>query len=513
MDRPTGEVIDNSAEASLWSRLAVAAYWTAIALVFLWVLTTKSLSTREVVFLVVIGVLAGALPMEKRAAGLRLKAMSWQINYDPLTRLHNRAYFMSQLSQRLQKRRNRRLSLAVLILDLDRFKNVNDTLGHAAGDELLREVGERLTRAIPSHLIARLGGDEFGVLAEVTGEEALRKLGERLVQTLNFRTIVGGQPVWVNTSVGAAIASVPRPTLVELLSRADTALYQAKAAGRNQVAIFEANRFKPALSELSMDYELRMAMVRDQLSLYYQPVIDLRTGLINGFEALLRWSHPTLGFVSPDRFIPLAEENGLIQEIGKWVLEEACRQAAEWHLVFSKQLTMSINLSALQFARGDIATEVNAILEQTGVAPESIHLEITETALGQDESNILHNIADLKQLGVSLSVDDFGIGYSSLNYLRKYPADFLKIDKSFVDEIIEQRSYGVIKAAIDVGHVLGMQIIAEGVETPEQLRLLTMAGADFGQGYLFHKPMSPAEITGILLAEMGRSTSPLADAA
>jgi diguanylate cyclase (GGDEF)-like protein len=403
----------------------------------------------------------------------------------------------------LRKRRRWKQSLAVLLLDLDRFKTINDTLGHAAGDELLQEVGKRLHNLVgETSTVARLGGDEFGVITEVVDKQQLEKFATSIVEALNFRTTAGSQPVWVNVSVGAALATIPRPTLQELLSRADVALYQAKGAGRNQMCVFEPHRPLPAVSQLSMDYELKLAVERSQLLVYYQPVIVLETGRIDGFEALVRWKHPYFGFVSPETFVPMAEENGAIQEIGRWVMHEACNQLASWHNVFGESLQISINLSALQISQSNIAFEVAQVLEATGVPPDKVHLEMTETAFGYDELATMDGIIELRKLGTRLAIDDFGVGYSSLNYLRRFPADFLKIDRSFVEEVDDARTFGVIRAAIEVGHVLGMQIIAEGVETEDQARLLLRAGCDFAQGYLFYRPMPAQEATQIMLDEM-----------
>ena len=352
--------------------------------------------------------------------------------------------------------------------------------------------------------MARLGGDEFGVITEVTEKHELEKFATSIVDELNFRTTVSSQPVWVNVSVGAALATVPRPTLEELLSRADVALYQAKGAGRNQMSLFEPHRPLPAVSQLSMDYELKLAVERQQLLVYYQPVVNIETERVDGFEALVRWNHPYFGFVSPETFIPMAEQNGAIREIGRWVLKQACEQLASWHQVFGGDLQMSINLSAVQISQSNIAFEVAEVLEATGVPPERVHLEMTETAFGYDELATMDSIAELRKLGTCLAIDDFGVGYSSLNYLRRFPADYLKIDRSFVAEVDDARTFGVIKAAIEVGHVLGMEVIAEGVETEDQLRLLTRAKCDFAQGYLFYKPMEPQQATQVLLDEMYR---------
>ncbi len=482
--------------------MALVTYYLVIIVAAAWVFATRDLNVKEIAFAGFIVILAAALPMEKHAGRLRLKRVAWQATHDPLTGLLNRSRFLSQLSEQLRKRRHR-ASLALVILDLDRFKTINDTLGHAAGDKLLREVGARLNDLASSNmLVARLGGDEFAILMEVANKEEMALLGREVVEALNFRTVVSSQPVWVNASAGLVMATIPRPTLEELMSKADIALYQAKALGRNRSQIFEPHQPVPTISQLSMDYELRLAVERDQLSLVYQPVMDHRTGKVEGFEALCRWNHPSFGLVSPDVFIPIAEENGWILEIGKWVLERACEQASNWQRLFGGDLSMSINLSALEFARPEIVSEIKEVLKATAVQPESIHLEITETALSMDEATTLSNILELREVGAAISVDDFGVAYSSLNYLRKYPADYLKIDKSFVDEIEDKRSFGVIRAAIDVGHTLDMKVIAEGVESNDQLERLVSAGCDFAQGYLFHKPLSVKGASNLLIDQM-----------
>lgn len=505
--------MENRGEGSGWSRLSLFVYWLVIVLAVAWVTFTQNPSSTETAFLTLVAVLAASLPMERHAGRLRIRALAWQASHDPLTKLHNRSFFMSQLSKGMGKRRSSKQSLAVLLLDLDRFKTINDTLGHAAGDQLLQEVGERLRDLVDStSTVARLGGDEFGVITEVMEKNELERFATSIVDALNFRTSVSSQPVWVNVSVGAALATIPRPTLEELLSRADVALYQAKGAGRNQMRIFEPHSALPAISQLSMDYELKLAVERDQLVVYYQPVMDLDSGKIDGFEALVRWNHPYFGFVSPVTFVPMAEENGAIREIGRWVMQRACEQLASWHELFGDRLKISINLSAVQISQSNIAFEVASILDATNVPPDKVHLEMTETAFGRDEAAILEGIIELQKLGTRLAIDDFGVGYSSLNYLRKFPADFLKIDRSFVAEVDDARTFGVVRAAIEVGHVLGMQVIAEGVETNDQLRLLTRAKCDYAQGYLFHKPMEARRATQLLVDEMYRLSDEAAPA-
>jgi diguanylate cyclase (GGDEF)-like protein len=509
--RKRATTIDETQDASFWSRLAIITYWLAIVLAIGWIVVTQNPDASLAAFLIAVGVLAAALPMERHAAAIRLREFVWRANNDPLTGLHNRSYFMTQLSRQMRRRRTKQSSLAVMMLDLDRFKNINDTLGHASGDKLLQEVAAQLRKVAPvGSTIARLGGDEFGVSLEVSSEAELESLGAEMVKGLSFRTTLNSQPVWINVSIGGAIATIPRPTLVELLSMADIALYQAKNGGRNRMVVFEPHRPMPTVGQLSMEYELRLALERNQMLLYYQPIVDLDTQRVTGFEALVRWNHPNFGFVTPNSFIPIAEENGWIQDLGSWVLAEACRQMSEWHRVFGDHLGISINLSALQFARSDITQEVRQVVASSGIRPQSVRLEITETALAQDEEFIMRNIADLKQIGASLVLDDFGVGYSSLDYLRKFPSDYLKIDKSFIDEIEEERSFAIIKAAIQVGHVLGMQIVAEGVETSIQLDRLRKADCDFAQGFLFHKPLRSVEVANLLIDEMYRYGPPQA---
>jgi diguanylate cyclase (GGDEF)-like protein len=483
-----------------WSTIATIVHVVAVVSALVWAFGTRQPGLSDSIFLILLAVLALALPLERHASKLRLLAVAWEANHDPLTGLHNRRYFMGQLAKRLSRHLRRRRLLSVLLLDLDHFKNINDTLGHASGDQLLKGVAERLRSSLGSQpIIARLGGDEFGILTDVTSKDELERFAQQTVDALSFRTTLLSQPVWVNGSVGAAAAEAPKPTLEELLSRADIALYQAKNSGRNQAMVFEPHRPMPTIGQLSRDYELRLAVDREQLLLYYQPIIDLHTGKVSGFEALARWKHPTLGFLDASDFIPIAEENGWIHEIGAWITMEACRQASEWQQLYGEGISISINLSALQFARPDIVRELAAAVSMTGVKPESVDFEITETAFSEDESLTLQNILDLKEIGANLSIDDFGIGYSSLNYLRRFPADYLKIDRSFVAEIEDERSFGVIKAAIAVGHALGMEIIAEGVETSSQLKLLMEAGADFAQGFLFYKPLTVAAAASLLV--------------
>jgi diguanylate cyclase (GGDEF)-like protein len=499
----------DSQQNSGWSSIATVVHLVAVVSALVWAFGTRQPGLSESIFLIFLAILALALPLERHAGKLRLLAVAWEASHDPLTGLYNRRYFMGQLAKRLSRPLRKRRLLTVLLLDLDHFKNINDTLGHAAGDQLLKGVAERLKITLgPQAIIARLGGDEFGVLVDVASKNEAERFAEKAVEALSFRTKLLSQPVWVNGSVGAAVAEAPKPTLEELLSRADIALYQAKNSGRNQSVLFEPHRPMPTVSQLSKDYELRLAVDREQLLLHYQPIVDLHTGRVSGFEALVRWKHPFLGFLDASDFVPLAEENGLIHEIGRWITAEACRQAAEWQKLFGEDVGISINLSALQFARSDIVRELAASVAETGVNPRSVNFEITETAFAEDEGLTLQNILDLKEIGSNLAIDDFGIGYSSLNYLRRFPADYLKIDKSFVAEIEDERSFGVIKAAIDVGHALGMQVIAEGVETEKQLKLLMEARADFAQGFLFYKPLAVAAAAALLVQTFAMDNNP-----
>jgi diguanylate cyclase (GGDEF)-like protein len=427
---------------------------------------------------------------------------------DELTRLPNRRWFMDKLRDTLASEDS---LPAVLFLDLDRFKIINDTLGHGAGDRFLIAVAQRLREAVDGQgSLARFGGDEFTVVLEdVTDAAVACRFAERILVGLNQPLDLDGHEVWPNASIGIALASQPKPTPDELLSRADVALYQAKMRGRGRYVLLMPNSPVPTARLLSLESELRSAIELEQLKLLYQPIVDLRDMRVCGFEALVRWDHPRFGRMLPRDFIPLAEETGLIKIVGEWILNEACRQTKEWQDLYGQAFDVSINLSALQFRTLSFLPELSRALWSSGVGRAAVQLEITETALMEDEEATLKNLGELKRLGVKVAIDDFGIGYSSLSYLRRFDVELLKIDQSFVQDCQDERTYSIIQAVVSLGHSLGMTVTAEGIETEDQLRRLTAAGCDLGQGFHLGKPIEYAEINKMLAAGAAITASQL----
>jgi diguanylate cyclase (GGDEF)-like protein len=431
---------------------------------------------------------------ERQRTEARLSHMA---RHDALTGLPNRVLFREQIEHGLAQARRGGV-LSILCLDLDRFKVVNDTLGHPAGDALLRATAARLleiTREVD--MVVRLGGDEFAVIqyAAQRGDDA-RILAERLVEGLSLPFEIEGQQIVIGTSIGIAMTFDGHETADNLVKSADIALYRAKADGRSTYRFFEIEMDARIQARRRLELDLRVAIQQQQFEVYYQPLVTTRTGNVSGFEALVRWMHPTRGTVSPAEFIPLAEETGLIPVIGLWVLNRACRDAMAW----PSNVSVAVNLSPLQFRSPTLVADVAAALEQSGLPATRLELEITESLMLEDSETTLAMLHELRKLGMSISMDDFGTGYSSLSYLRRFPFDKIKIDQSFVRNLDEYGdSIAIIRAVIDLGHSLGMNVLAEGVETDEQLRLLQNAGCQQLQGYLFSQPM-PASAVGPLIA-------------
>ena len=416
--------------------------------------------------------------------------------HDPLTELANRRRLLEELAATLTRLRREGGNAALLLVDLDGFKGVNDTLGHPAGDELLRAVAARLRECTrETDLVARLGGDEFAIIqASVEQPTEVALLADRLVQALREPFEIGGQRVEIGTSVGVMLADATA-TADEALRNADAALYRAKADGRGTWRFFEAGMDAEMQARRTLEADLRRALIEGQFEVFYQPLIDAGTEGLTGFEALLRWNHPTRGMVSPSEFIPLAEETGLIRAIGAWVLERACTDAAGW----PAHVRVAVNLSPVQFARGNLVREVEQALVASGLAPGRLELEITENVLLQDNDATLGILLRLRGMGVRIAMDDFGTGYSSLSYLRRFPFDKIKIDQSFIRNVgTEKGSVEIIRAVVGLGQALSMKVLAEGVETTEQLRMLQAEGCDELQGYLFSKPKPLQDVQDII---------------
>jgi len=416
--------------------------------------------------------------------------------HDALTDLPNRVLFQEKIDEALL-RVSRGDQIAVLSLDLDRFKPVNDTLGHGVGDELLRRVAERLRKcARESDTVARLGGDEFAII-QPFGEQptGATSLAARIVEAMSEPFWIGDHHIEIGTSIGVAVAPADGETADDLLKNCDLALYRAKSDGRGVYRFFEPEMDAKMRKRRELEMDLRAALANHEFELFYQPLVDVAKSKVVGFEALLRWRNPARGLVPPADFIPLAEEIGLIGPIGAWVLKEACAQALIWH----DDIKVAVNLSPIQFKSERLVLDVAAALGTSGLAPNRLELEITETVMLHDTDATLAMLREIKKLGVSIAMDDFGTGYSSLSYLRKFPFDKIKIDQSFVREISDaEESMAVVRAVVGLGSSLGMLTIAEGVETPEQLRTLRAEGCTLAQGYLFSAAVPADQIGGLL---------------
>ncbi|MDB5796942.1 MAG: domain S-box/diguanylate cyclase protein [Paucimonas sp.] len=411
-------------------------------------------------------------------------------HYDTLTGLPNRAYFYDSLSRALMQAKRSKWLLAVLFIDLDRFKMVNDTMGHRAGDEVLREVAERISGCLrASDVAGRLGGDEFCVyLPALSKEQDAGLVAGKIVKSLSEPILLQEGEAFVSASIGVTLYPHDATDVDSLLNAADTAMYWAKDLGRGNFQYFTARMNHAALERAAIESGLRKALERHELFLVYQPQVTIRTGTVSGCEALLRWNHPERGLVLPDSFIPIAEDTGLIVEIGAWALRTACAQNKVWHDAGYESLVVTVNLSARQLKNDELFSTVSAVLQETGLDGRFLELEVTEGIFMEDVDRLVVLMHRLKLLGIRLSIDDFGTGYSNLGYLMRFPLDAIKIDKSFIKDIggDGKQSQGLIANTIlALGHNLGLKVIAEGVETQDQLGYLHQAGCDVIQGYWF----------------------------
>ena len=431
------------------------------------------------------------------------KRLVHQAYHDPLTALPNRSRFIDLAQQALESRGPGKV--AVLFIDLDNFKVINDSLGHILGDRLLGHVAQRLRTGLDArHTLARLGGDEFAVLIDGLARDGeCDEAAAAVRHSLASPFVIDGQEVFVGASVGVAVAEPEDRLPTDLLRKADMALYEAKAHGKGQYAVFDPQLDAQSMRRLELGRDLRRAVERREFVLHYQPIVDLVTGQAVAFEALVRWEHPERGLVAPAEFIPLAEETGLIIPLGEWVLREACQQMKRWiDLCPSCELRrMAVNLSARQFLQPGLADTVVDALRQAGLQPSHLQLEITENVMMSDAETTQALLQSLRQQGIRFALDDFGTGYSSLSYLKRFPLDTLKIDRSFVDGLgRDPQSLAIVRAVIALGSALGLQITGEGVETTEQGDWLRELGCQTGQGYLFARPMAPDAIAAYLKA-------------
>ena len=416
-------------------------------------------------------------------------------HHDALTSLPNRANFNDRLDQEIAQAESRGETLAVFCLDLDRFKEVNDLFGHAAGDNVLQEVASRVTAMLDDRqVMARLGGDEFAILVPaLANPRAAARLAEAILETL--RRPEGGSDVEdISCSIGIALYPDDAKDRQGLLTHADTALYRAKLEGRTTFRFFEAKMGVEVRDRRELEHELRHASARGELKLVYQPQQDIQTGVVSGFEALLRWNHPTRGAIPPNTFIPVAEETGAILDIGLWVLREACREAASWQ----QPLTIAVNVSAVQLHNASFVQSVHQILLETGLSPSRLELEITETALVRDLNRALTTLRQIKALGIRIAMDDFGTGYSSLSNLRAFPFDKIKIDRSFITSVhSNEQAATIVRAVLGLGRGLGLPVLAEGVETGAELEFLQNELCDEVQGYLVGRPSAIANFRDV----------------
>lgn len=433
--------------------------------------------------------------------------------HDSLTELPNRSLFMKEIERCLDNTiDNPEQQFAILFIDLDRFKIINDSLGHLAGDELLISCAARLRKCIAEGTtIARLGGDEFTILLEqVKNVQDAVVVAEKILQEFSTPFDLDNRSLIITVSIGIVLGNKNYRQEIELLRDADTALYRAKELGKARYEIFNQQMYLDAMSRLELENELRQAIANQELVLYYQPIFSINNLELTGFEALVRWEHPTRGMVSPDKFIPLAEEMGLIIPLGKWVMYEACRQLKSWQdkLSQAKSLIMSINVAGEQLNDINFLTIIDRIISETQVDSRHLKLEITESMLIEDTEQVITVLQQIKNRQIQLSIDDFGTGFSSLSYLPQFPVDILKIDRSFVNAMnLERQNLEIIKTIITLAKVLNMKIIAEGIETEAQLNTLKSLGVEFGQGFLFSQALT-AELAETKISHLNFECSP-----
>jgi diguanylate cyclase (GGDEF)-like protein/PAS domain S-box-containing protein len=432
----------------------------------------------------------------------KAEELIWQqANFDGLTNLPNRRMFQDRLEIELKKCHRTKLPLALLFLDLDHFKEINDTLGHDSGDQLLAEAGKRITHCVrDSDTVARLGGDEFTIiLSELEELHIIESIADKIIHALNLPFELSNRQVYVSASIGITLFPSDADNVSDLLKNADQAMYLAKELGRNRFCYFTPLMQEKAQSRLNLLDDLHKAVEQEQFVVHYQPIIDLKTGIIQKAEALIRWPHSDKGLISPAEFIPLAEESGLITAIGDWVFKQVVQQVKQLKTTFDKDIQISVNKSPVQFKAVNDHSEWLKYLEQSDVNNKNIVIEITESLLMDDQNNILKQLNEFRESGIEVSMDDFGTGYSSLSYLKKFDIDYLKIDQSFTKNLTaDSDDMALSNAIIIMAHSLGLKVIAEGIETAEQMELLTKAGCDYGQGYFISRPVAANEFSKLI---------------
>ncbi len=447
--------------------------------------------------------------------------LQWLATHDPLTGLANRSLFIQRLQLLLDSQSEHpERHFAVLFTDFDRFKRVNDNLGHAMGDEFLKEIAARLERGLaqacpdPSRrLAARLGGDEFVVLLEALPDpNQARLIADEVLDALCGTYHIGHLEIAGSASIGVLNSAPTYASAEEMLRDADTAMYEAKHAGRGRCTTFDATMQQRVRDRAALEQDLRRALTRSEFSLVYQPIVSLRTGRTETLEALLRWRHPTRGPIPPSEFIPVAEESGLIVQLGRWSLSEASRQLAEWRHrhPHAHDVGISVNLSRRQLESPTLAEDVAQVLAENGLPPGALHLEVTESEAMHDHATAGQRLQELRDRGIKLDIDDFGTGHSSLACLHRFPVDFLKIDRSFIASVTDSSLFAsLVDAITQLARTLQIQVVAEGIETPEQLRLLRALGCDYGQGYLLSRPLPPWQVPEFLMEPIAAFPAPL----
>lgn len=415
--------------------------------------------------------------------------------YDTLTKLPNR----DMLERRMAEELSEGASIAILFLDLDHFKNVNDMMGHIGGDRMLQDVASLLSDTVgQSCFISRYAGDEFVLLMRYQHDKEIEELAERLLHAFRAPFQIDHKAIYTTLSIGISLYPEDARDAETLIKYANKAMYSVKSSEKNGFRFCSAIKSRELLYQVKLENDLRSAVSRKEFAVHYQPLVEMSTGRIRGLEALLRWTHPELGQISPSVFIPLAEQTGVIVELGEWVLHEACRQVRSWQIAGNSDLTLAVNISIRQFRSPKFASKVSSILEETGFEPDLLELEVTESMV-QNLNESITILSELKRLGVKISIDDFGTGYSSLSVLRHLPVDYLKIDRSFTQEMTTAvPAASIVKLIIDIGHSMNLQVICEGIEKPQEFSMLQQYGCEIGQGFYFHPPSPPEEI-GLLL--------------
>ncbi len=429
--------------------------------------------------------------------------LQYEATHDSLTGLPNRTVFSLELARALEAvQRGDATQRAVLYLDLDEFKSVNDTMGHLAGDEILREAAARLRDIVDErNIVARMAGDEFAVLLTEATAEALDQTLQQLHGELRKPYVVAGRPIVMTASIGVAPIINEYTSIAEVLRDADTAMYHAKREGRNASAFFAPSMHEEALRRLSLRMDLRSAIEHDQFVVLYQPIVTISDAKVCGVEALLRWHHPEQGYLTPSAFLPLAEEMGLMIPVGRFVLETACRQLREWqHMFNGRPFQMNVNLAVQEILQPDLAEFLVALVQEYGIKAGQLTLEITETSILQNEKRAASVLSNLREAGVKICIDDFGMGYSSLRYIRSLPIDAFKIDQAFIADLADGKSEQIVELLVRLGELCSLRVTAEGIETPAQAARLQILGCVYGQGQFYNQPLAPHKISELLTA-------------